>query len=119
MNVCTVLFSPSLLSTRKFNKTIEILQGDIEALENEKLSLEKKLDQSKKTSLSDITVGRRSRGSPFGSPFAARKTGITASVSASVVEVGGAVSVSAGVGGDSAEQALQSPLLLARVSTFW
>lgn len=100
------------LTIRKFNKTIEILQGDIEALENEKINLEKKLDQSKKTGLlADITVGRRGRSSPFGSPFASRKGGVSPSVSS---EAGGAVSASGGDGGPS-EQALQSPLLLARV----
>lgn len=55
---------------RKFNKTIEILQGDIEGLENDKLALERKLDQeSKKSMLADTTTGRRLRGSSFGSAF--------------------------------------------------
>ena len=57
---------------RKFNKTIEILQGDIESLENEKLATEKRLDEeSKKSMLGEPTVStRRTRGAAaFGTTF--------------------------------------------------
>ena len=103
---------------RKFNKTIEILQGDIEALENDKCSLEKRVEQqSKRTVLSDITVaGRRTLGgkgspysSPFGSPYIARK------------EISGVRGGDGGAEGSgesvTLEQTLQTPLLLSRVKT--
>lgn len=102
---------------RKFNKTIEILQGDIEALENDKSSLEKRVEQqSKRTVLSDITVaGRRTLGgkgspysSPFTSPFTVRKE-------ASGVKSGNGGPDGSGEG-VTLDQALQTPLLLSRVN---
>ena len=110
---------------RKFSRTIEILQGDIENLEHDKQTLEKRLDiQTKKTMLSDISAGRRTLGgrgspysSPFGSPFSARKGPLPGA--------GGGISPGTDVGvesadgnsGDGAEQMViqNSPLLLARV----
>ena len=102
---------------RKFNKTIEILQGDIAALEDDKNSLAQKFEQqSKRSVLSDIVVGRRTLGgkgspysSPFSSPYVSRK------------ESAG-VGVKSG-GGDSVESVtldntLQTPLLLSRVGLF-
>ncbi len=122
----------AVYTCRKFSKTIEILQGDIEALENDKAALEKRLDhQTKKTMLSDVTTGRRSLGgrpspytspygSPFGSPFVGRR-GVQSPAG------GGAVGVEGGEGtvmasgavaseGD-AERVLipESPLLLVKV----
>lgn len=122
----TLFFIP-----RKFHRTIEILQGDIENLESDKLSLEKKLDlQTKKTLLSDISVGRRTLGgrgspysspysSPFGSPFAGRRgpiPGVGGGVSAAA---GGGVEGAAGEVGEGAQQVVieNPPLLLARVRT--
>ena len=55
---------------RKFKKTIEILQEDIESLENDKMAIERKLDQeSKKTMLADTATTRRMRGASFGNAF--------------------------------------------------
>lgn len=73
-NVCTCIATcdEQLVHSlcRRFNKTIEILQGDIESLENDKLALERKLDQeSKKSILAETTTGRRLRGSSFGNAF--------------------------------------------------
>ena len=102
---------------RKFNKTIEILQGDIEALETDKYEIEKKLDQQTRKGMVPDISGRRlgPRGSPyaspFGSPFISRR------VSSGMV--GGATGA-VGEEGDTAvgdqQQALQNSLLLARVS---
>ncbi len=96
--------------SRKFNKTIEILQGDIEALENDKTLLEKKVEiQSKRGILSDITVaGRRTlggRGSPYSSPFSSPNISHRDSGSVSAVSEGVTV-----------DNTLQTPLLLSRVS---
>ena len=114
---------------RKFNRTIEILQGDIENLESDKLSLEKKLDlQTKKTMLSDTSVGRRTLGgrgspysspfsSPFGSPFAGRRAPIPGVVGGVSAATGGVVEGAAGESGEMAQQVViqNPPLLLARV----
>ena len=102
---------------RKFNKTIEILQGDIEALETDKNEMEKKLDQqARKSMMPDI--GRRygSRGSPFASPFGSpfisrRVSGGVASGASDTAEGGEAAPGT----GDQQQAALQNPLLLARV----
>lgn len=104
------------IQCRKFNKTIEILQGDIESLETDKCSLEKKVElHSKRGVLSDITVaGRRTlggKGSPYHSPFS--------SPSVSRREESGGVggSVRSGGGeGVTLNNTLQTPLLLSRVS---
>ena len=60
---------------RKFKKTIEILQGDIETLESEKMMAERKLDQeSKKAILAETsTTSRRLRGSSFGNALGLRE----------------------------------------------
>lgn len=81
--------SPGTL--RKFQKTIAILQGDIENLENERANLENKLDQqpTRKSVIGDLKLGGskiRTLGgqgtpygtspqlSPMGSPYVGRKT---------------------------------------------
>ena len=102
---------------RKFNKTIEILQGDIEALETDKNEMEKKLDQQTRKGMMPDLASRRlgPRGSPyaspFGSPFISRRvsSGVAGGSSSGSVE-----------GGDSSmgdqQQGFQNSLLLARVS---
>ena len=112
----------AVFTCRKFNKTIEILQGDIESLETDKNEMEKKLDQqTRKGMMADVT-GRRlgPRGSPFSSPFSSPF--ISRRVSSGMTAGGGTVagaegSDTAAVGGD--QQTLQSPLLLARVRNVW
>ena len=105
---------------RKFNKTIEILQGDIETLETDKSEMEKKLDQQTRKSMMPDITGRRygSRGSPFASPFGSPF--ISRRVSGRVItDVGDAAAeggeAAAGTGGDQQSATLQNPLLLARV----
>ena len=58
---------------RKFNKTIEILQGDIESLENDKQAMERRLDQESKNTMLADTTSRRLRGSSFGNVFGLRE----------------------------------------------
>ena len=103
---------------RKFNRTIAILQNDIESLEEDKKSLAQKVEQqSKRSVLSDFSLpGRRTLGgkgspysSPFSSPYVSRKE------SAGIGVKGGS-----GDGGDvvesvTLENTLQTPLLLSRV----
>ena len=103
---------------RKFNKTIEILQGDIEALETDKSEMEKKLDQqARKGMMADVT-GRRlgPRGSPYSSPFSSPF--ISRRVSGGVAAGGGGTAAAEGSDTSVArgdQQMLQSPLLLSRV----
>lgn len=93
---------------RKFNKTIEILQGDIEILENEKMAAERKLDQeAQKAMRVDTTSTRRLRGSSFGNALGLR-------------EMRGGAEGAAGSQQPGAQQApvdaaAASPLILARV----
>ena len=88
---------------RKFNKTIEILQGDIESLENDKQALERRLNQeAKKTMLAD-TTSLRVRPGRFEMP----RVGERREDGALRAEQGGAALPA------TDEQA--SPLLLARV----
>ena len=100
---------------RKFKRTIEILQGDIEALEVDKNEMEKKLDQQTRKSMMPDITGRRygSRGSPFaspmGSPFISRR------VSGGMASGAGGEGQGGEAGGDQLQAALQNPLLLARV----
>ena len=91
---------------RKFNKTIEILQGDIESLENDKQAMERRLDQESKKSMLPDTTGRRMRGSSFGNAFGLQRSEGKRGEGAT-----GAVQEGAQPPGDSAA----SPLLLARV----
>ena len=61
--LCT--FQPELSCSyyppRKFNKAIEVLQGDIEALENDKDTLKKQLDkQVRVTAGPEVPITRRS-----------------------------------------------------------
>ncbi len=112
-------------TNRKFSKTIEILQGDIEALENEKSGLEKRLEHQTKKTTSRRSLGGRASPytspyhSPFASPFIARR-GVQAAAGGPVgVEGGGSAMVATveeGAEGD-AQQAMvpDSPLLLAKV----
>ena len=118
---------PSSLISRKFSKTIGILQGDIDALESEKLGLEQRLsDQTKKTILSDVTgrtLGGRGSpysgspyGSPYGSPFVGRR-------GSGGVGAGGSVRVAGGppepAGGATEVVVQESPLLLSKVCRVW
>ena len=96
---------------RKFNKTIEILQGDIEALENEKTAAEKKLDQeSKNAMLADTTTTttRRLRGASFGNALGLRERRSGAEGAGGAPQQGALPSL------DGAA----SPLLLARVCMY-
>ena len=103
-----------------------ILQGDIESLENERLSLEQKLDQtSRKSVLADIKLGASKirtlggQGSPYGaspyqspaaSPFIGRRgVGVAATAGGGEEGATGARAVGAG------EQVDQNPLLLSQV----
>lgn len=114
-----LLFSPMQMYTcRKFNKTIEILQGDIESLETDKSEMEKKLDQQARKSMMPDIAGHRygNRGSPFaspfGSPFISRRVsrGLSSNPSDTSVASEGGSDVAG-----SADQQQQNPLLLARV----
>lgn len=95
-------------ASRQFQRTISILQGDIENLELERVNLEKRLELT--TSRSTPADLRLRRGpspyqSPMASPFASRKAGGVASADEE------------GEGG-SVEAAAQDPVLLSRVSVF-
>lgn len=107
-------------------QTISILQGDIDSLENERINLEKKLEQSsaRKGPLADMKHASKIRtlggpGSPYGgspstSPFAGRKSvggakGVAASAASEVI--GGGESGEVGM----AQGVESHPLLLSRV----
>ena len=93
---------------RKFNKTIEILQGDIETLENEKIAAERKLDQeAQKAMRVDTTSTRRLRGSSFGNALGLREMRGGAE--------GAAGAQQPGVQQAPVDAAAASPLILARV----
>lgn len=96
---------------RMFNKTIEILQGDIESLENDKLAIERRLleQESKKMMLAD-TTSRRLRGSSFGSAFGLREQERRGGDGAAGEQQQGAL--------PSSLEGAASPLLLARVSMY-
>ena len=93
---------------RKFNKTIEILQGDIEALENDKLAAERKLDQeTQKAMRVDTPSTRRLRGASFGNTLGLQE-GRSGAEGAAGAQQPGAQQA-------SVDAAAASPLLLARV----
>ena len=92
---------------RKFNKTIEILQGDIESLENDRQALERRLDQEAKKSMLADPTSRRMRGSSFGNTFGLQRPGEDRRGD----EAADAQQEGAGTAVDGAA----SPLLLARV----
>lgn len=122
-----VNFNFYLLKTfSQFQQTVAILQGDIEALENERMNLEKKLDQtSRKGVLGDLKLTTRIRtlggsGSPYGSspyqspvtsPYGGRRGAGNAVLTARASDS----SIGDGAGSESTESVEQSPLLLSRV----
>ena len=97
---------------RKFNKTIEILQEDIETLENEKVAAERKLDQeAQKAIRAETPSTRRLRGASFGNPLGLREGRGGGEGAVGAQQPVGAQQASA----DPAAAATASPLVLARV----